>query len=233
MIFNEINLSNLLIVEEIRRPFTLPSDFVALETVKGYQRFYKRKPISYSIEVEIRVIDDTFKSVQETEEYLRSILYTDRPAKLELRDQPGRYNWAVCQSELFEINEYTGFAELEFRCFDPYTYSKNKQSKQVSQTNHIENKGRFETYPVFNLRPNSTGNILIKSQATQEQLKITGRYAPNNRLIIDCSNESVRLDNNNALELLSFESDFFSLKKGWNTIELTGATGTIEWRERW
>lgn len=224
---------NELIVEDVKRSFLTPSDFVTMETVNGRSRFYRRNIISHSIEVEARIILDNEDEVRSIKDDLRKKLFTFEPQRLELPDEPNRYNIAICQSENFEINRHTGFTTLTFHCFDPYLY--DKESKTASITNGkvtLDNQGLSPTYATFKLKP-SANKVIITNQTTGEHLEITGRLSSVNGLMVDCENEQISLDNNNAMQLLSFDSDFFKIQQGENEISVEGATGTIEWTERW
>lgn len=229
--FNFKNLSNLVVVESIHRyiiPMTEYRD-VGISGKPG--RMLMRNQLgSRQIRLGIRFIEDTYEQVQERVYELAPLLYSDKPQMLRLRDTD-LYNIALL-TESTEISKMieTGYGELVFTCFDPFSYGETKDFTLGAST-FINNLG-FEAVGVFLLTTSSVNQIKI-SLNNQRHIILYGPFANGGQLSINTEQEMVYLNGNLINSWIGYESDFFNIPSGESTIQLVGATGRLEIVERW
>ena len=234
LIFDGIDLTPLLKVEEIRRPFIPPSEYLTNQSIKGYDRFYKRQLKSYAIEVDVRLIKSNRSNLKEVVESIRSILYTKQPAKIQLRDEPYKYNIGVCSADSIEYFLRTGFSTLEFYCFEPFLYSSAEKTVSVSSVlKSIDNQGLHETPPTITVTGAVGNNIRIDNQTTGEHVLLVHNFTNTDTIEFNHEKEVVKINNVERLKLLDFQSDFFVLNKGTNQLKCSNGTAVVKYRERW
>ena len=118
MIFNDIDFSTIVKVEDIRKSL-LPPLTNTLKKIPGKRgnKFIRNEMGAGLVEIDIRLITaDIEAKVRE----LAGKLYTDEPKKLIYKD---KYNYAILDGDTkLERMLYTGFATLNFICPDPVDY---------------------------------------------------------------------------------------------------------------
>lgn len=234
LIFNGVDLTPLLKVEAIRRPFIPPSKYLTNQSIKGYDRFYKRQLKSYTIEADVRLIKSSRTNLKEVVESIRSVLYTKEPAKIQLRDEPSRYNIGICSADSIEYFLRTGFSTLEFYCFEPFLFSDTEKKANVGNSEiTVENKGLHDAEPVITVTGATGNNIRIDNVTTGEYILLLHNFVANDQIVFDCKKEEVKINNTERLKLLDYRSDFFVLKKGSNKLKCSNGSAIIKYRERW
>lgn len=234
LIFNGVDLTPLLKVEEVRRPFLPPSEYLTQQSIKGYERFYKRQLKSYVVEADVRLIKNSRTKLKEVADNIRSLLYTEGPVKIQLRDEPDKYNIGICSADSIEYFLRTGFATLEFYCFEPFLFSDTEKKATVNTLETaVENNGLHETEPIITVTGASGNNIRIDNTTTGEYLLLSHNFVASDRIAFDCKKEEVEINSNERLQFLDYKSDFFHLIKGTNKLKCSNGTATITYRERW
>lgn len=231
MIYNDNDLSKLLIVEEISRSI-LPQVFNASMIIPGRdgQRFmYSNFGIGY-IRVKVRLIKDTREEVQKTMREIASLLFSSEPKSLHLRDED-LYNKAIL-SGMSDVEKYyyTGFVELEFECHDPFAYGIS-----VTQPLNIafDNKSTYECAGLIELVTQEINELSVYVNPFK-RLKLIYPFKNGNVVVIDLKKESVTINGNLAMKYVSLDSDFFKIPPGKNlTVSAVGCSGTITFDERY
>lgn len=234
MEFNGIDFSEYLIVEEVRRPFLPSSDFLTEQVMnKRGSLFFKRENTEEVIEADIRLIRNSRQSIQELKRFLQRSLYTDKPAKLILRDNPTVFNLAILGKTELEVFLRTGFTTLEFICHDPTNYSLYEQTYALKQgDNTIYYNGTYPAGFVARISGASGTDLDIRSITTGDYIRITGNPVASDKYLIDTKKEFVTKNNVSDMKNIFFESDFFYLLPGENKIRLSSGNGEISYREQ-
>ena len=91
--------------------------------------------------------------------------------------------------------------------------------------------GSYETRPVVTCKPGgSVSYIRLTNMDTGEYVQITAALTSSSTVVIDMAEEQVTINGANAA--VTYESDYFALQPGRNSLRLSSGTGTIEWTER-
>lgn len=228
-IFGGNDLSNLVVVENIFR-YPLPiieNHDVDIAGAHG-SRLMRNKIGKRTIQVTLRFIEDTYEQVQERVIELAPLLYSDTPQKLELRDTD-LFNYAKVES-ISEVikNHNTGEAVLTFVCHDPFNYGELK-TFELGGNSEVVNSG-FETDLIFKLTTQDTNQVSIKLN-NGRHITLNGLFSQGGQLVIDTKKELATLNGNIVNHYFNFLTDFFKLPNGTSMIQLTGATGTLEFNE--
>lgn len=233
MKFNNIDFKNLLIVETIERNLmpTIKNEAIQIAGRAGSYLTETNIGNTY-INVKCRLIETSRIEVQKVIRNIAGKLYTTQPAKLELRDEPDKYNIAkVTGTSSVEKFLYTGYFEIEFEAHDPFAYG----VEVTAATNaNFTNTGTYAANGIITFKA-GTGNELTVSNGTQT-LKMIYPFTGTQNIVINLENQSVTMNGTNAMKYLSLDSDFFQIPIGTAKITIvpapTGA-GTVKYKPRW
>lgn len=234
MEFNGVDFSEYLVVEEVRRPFLPSSDFLT-EKVMGKRgvRFFRREETESVIEVDVRIIRNNRKSVQEIKRYLQRFLYTEKPEKLLLRDNTSIFNYGILGRTDLDIFLRTGSTTLEFICHDPTNYSSNVHEMSLKTgDNIIFYQGTYAVGPLVRISNASGSYIDVRLVNTGDYVRIIDNPLLTDVYEIDMENENVKKNGVQFMKQVYFESDFFELVPGENNIRLSSGSGTLSFREQ-
>lgn len=91
--------------------------------------------------------------------------------------------------------------------------------------------GSYETRPVITCRPGGSVSFLkLTNMDTGEFVQINESLTSSSEVVIDMAKEQVTVGGQN--HAVTYESDYFALQPGRNSLRLSSGTGTIEWTER-
>lgn len=236
MIFNDIDFTPYLKVENIRRDI-LPPRSIFSKKIPGRigHGFIKVEMEPRTIEVDVRLIEKNRKAVQEKVRQIAGMLHTTEPKKLILRDEPTRYNIAIL-SESTDIEKFvnTGFTTLRFLCLDPLFYSIEKNIIQLGQSTTIYNNGTYPSKGIIKIEiTEETDHLEVTLLNTGEFLYIDDNFDVGDIVVIDLEKEYVTKNGYSAMPNLYLESDFFELPVGDFEITISNGNGILEFRERW
>lgn len=227
-IFNSVDVSKYVVVEDIRRILVSTKNSFEDFGHKNGSMFLKKKLGSKIIEVDVRLIERVFKKkLNEIKDILLDALIVDSPKKLELRDYPDRYELCLLDGDI-DFNKFldTGFITLKFINPDGIFYSK-------TESKTLENKGNLPT-PFIIKGTFSTSLVTVVDKNTLKKLTIDGTSKIGHSIVINMEDETVTINGTLSMDRVSFDSDFFYLNKGLNTIEVKGiATPSYSHRARW
>ncbi len=125
---------------------------------------------------------------------------------------------------------HTGSAELDFTAYDPIAYGA-KRSGAVGYSTTLTVGGSFETRPVITCKPGGSVSYLkLTNMDTGEFVQINENLNSSASVVIDMEEQHVTV--NGQTHAPTYESSFFPLHPGRNSLRLSSGTGTIEWTER-
>lgn len=230
MIFNGFDFTDLLVVEYIDRSL-MPSISIEGTNMPGKHgvRFKELVMSPTEITVKCRIIGT---SRIETQQRIRTIagkLYTETPARLELRDEPDKYNMAILSGSS-DVEKWfaTGYMVLTFECTDIYAYSKAEKTQTLNTS--FTNEGTYPSTGIIEVQPN-IGDTLVISNGTKS-LTLMNTFNGTETIKVFLEKQLITMNNNNAMYLLTLDSDFFDIPTGSAKITATG-TGTVTYVERW
>lgn len=192
----------------------------------------KLEPIDIPVKLELRIRETDPVELARLRRLLRSVLYTSKPAKLVLPDDPEVYYMAsVVSGDDLDNLWNTGSCTVTFRAFDGVAYGDHKEREIKAGINTIEVGGTWKTYPVMTLKAAGNG-VKIENVDTGEYIELDSTTTSGSLVTVDMDGEGIVHVNNN-LSPIKLGSIFFPLMPGTNRIRITNANGTIEWDERW
>ncbi len=236
MNFNDVGFSEYLYVENIRRDLLPPISTISRKKPGKPGYFFIRNDLeARDIEVDVRLIENTREDVQRKARHLAGLLYTEKPEKLILRDEPDKFNLAILNGDTdLEKLFYTGGTTLIFTCLDPLAYSINKIEAEFNNNTIIYNKGTNKATGVIKIHiKNNISFLEVKLKETGEKLYVQDNFTEGDQVVIDLENEFITKNGYSVMKKLHLISDFFELPVGGFTIEINNGNSYIEFRERW
>ena len=126
---------------------------------------------------------------------------------------------------------HTGEATLTFTAYDPVAYGAEGRAT-VSGTSGVQVGGTFRTYPTVTVRPGgSTSALRLTNMGTGEFVQIDKAVTASSAVVIDMAAPQATVDGSPAP--VTFESDFFPLEPGANSLKLSSGTATVQWTDRY
>ena len=231
--FNGFNFSDVLEVQEIRRPLI----HVNNSSIHGKNRIFVHgiNVEPQTIEIDVRIKAKDRYNLENFKKKILKHLYTEEPKKLMTRDSD-LYDIAILDGEIdFEKFWWYGKTTLKFQSVFGYRFGKEIKVTLKNRDTIIPN-GTAKTRAVFSTKIlSSVGWVKITNQKTGEFVKITYPFSIGDKVIIDCDKELVTVNGSNILKNVELESDFFDLlpdKK--NKITLDGLSQVeAVYTERW
>ena len=225
-IFNEVDLSNIVVVEKIKRTLT-PSKNVRVSEVHGIDGslFMSSKFGVRKIILDIRIVESNFEDCITQQLNLAMLLFSKTPRALHLRDlgPSGLHNLALLTSEVdLDRKGDTLSGQLEFTCYSPFNYSNTPILYQLGSTPvSVDNKG-VET-PItldFTFTSNVTGDISITTNDGQS-LILKGPFSAGSNVKYD--NYKLRVNGNLMNSKIDISnSTFIKLKTGLTSVSISG-----------
>ena len=109
----------------------------------------------------------------------------------------------------------------------------------IANQAEISNSGDVETYPVFVVSCNTAvadSTIIINNLTTHKSITVNDAASAGEVVTIDSFNQTVTSSlNGNITNMVSIDSEFFSLQKGTNRLSAVsaGSTATLQFRENY
>ena len=190
------------------------------------------KPLEIPAEIRLKLAPCTSEDTAKIWRMLAGILITSDERKLVLPESPDLYYMAkVTDAGEFDTLWYTGSCEIKLTAYDPIAYGKTRSASVSAGSSVLRIGGTFETYPVFELKAKSSTRVRITNEDTGDFVLMATSPSANAAISVDMDAQTLRMNTN--LQKIDVGSDFFALKPGENHIYITGASGTVSWRERW
>ena len=152
---------------------------------------------------------------------------SDKPERLELPTNPGRYLMAVCTAlpspsarKWWEDN-----LSFTFTCYEPFWYDTVEKSAGCGSTAFFVGGS---APPVMQIKDTlSAAAQRVYSDGTDT---MTFTEVPAGDLVVDLELQTAAVGGTPCMDQFTFASTFIQPRTGWMTI--TGS-GTVYWRERW
>lgn len=225
-IFNGVDLSNEVVVENIKRTL-IPSKNVRNVDIPGMDgsMFMGFNYGVRKVTVDIRIVEVSFEDAILKQHSLAMVLSPRTPKELHLKDLDilGAHNVAVLTSEVdLERKGDTLAGQLEFTCYSPFNYSNTERYSVLTSTpKAIRNEG-VEVAVKFNLQFTSAiSNDITISTNDGQNLIFKGPFSAYSTLEYD--NFKVRINGNLMNQRLDFiNSTFINLKTGFTEMSVSG-----------
>lgn len=234
MIYNGFDFSPWFNTSLITRSL-MPEYSVETEDLPGMpgERFMRAKLQPLTITVRVRWLAKVTDDMARLRRTMVSRLMCLSEAPLYLDDDRhlGVYYKAVLTSpgELDTL-WHTGSADLEFTAYDPIAYGAYHKGI-IGYSTILSVGGSYETKPVITCKPSgSVSSLKLTNLDTGEFVQINASLTSSSPVVIDMDKERVTV--NGVNKAVTYESDFFALRPGHNSLRLSSGDGTIEWRER-
>lgn len=233
MTFNGYNFSSEFYVEEIRRPLMqgLSNNYTSFKT-RSIHRNTRREP--YQLEVDVRLIENSRQDVTELKRLLASKLYTEKPARLQLRDD-SRFDMASLDGQIdFERFMRTGFCTLTF-----LVYGSSYGLYLASTSQPINYTGTDATYAEIELTALAGSSVSILNVTTGQKVTINRTFTAGEIVKIGEYNselefkQTAKINGASIMKYVDVASDFIQLVPGNNQFTITGASAfKISYYER-
>lgn len=191
----------------------------------------KMKPLTITVRAEWRARPSDDMAVLRRTMAARLLCLKEAPLYLDDERHLGIYYMAVLTSPK-ELDNlwHTGSAELEFTAYDPIAYGAHHKGS-VGYNTSLAVGGSYETRPVITCKPGGSVSYLkLTNMDTGEFVQINASLASSSAVIIDMGEEQTTVNGQN--QALTYDSDYFALQPGRNSLRLSSGSGTIEWDER-
>ena len=230
LVYDGVNLSDFFVVRTFDMPL-LPSIEAASIAIDGKagEWFASRKVQTRDIVIGLGTLNETKnrKDIMAAWFNLSDKLAKDKVCKLEIGN--GLYvNALLIGDTSINTDGKWSIVNVTFRCFDPYIYGKEYTETLKSGTTTINVKGKCSTFPVINLTASSS-TVLLTDLDTGDRIRYTG-MASGTKIVVDMANYKSTVNGVYKAADLTV-SDFWPLHTGDNRLQLTGATGSLTYRE--
>lgn len=213
----------------------LPDYSIETKEVPGVpgERFMRAqmKPLAIKVAAEWRARPKDDMAALRHQMAARLLCLKEAPLVLDDEAHLGLYYMAVLTSpgELDTLWS-TGEAELTFTAYDPIAYGAARKAT-VSGTATVMAGGSYEAFPVFTIKPGgSVSYIKLTNMDTGEFVQVTASLTSSTEVVIDMAEQQATVSGVNAA--VTYDSDFFALQPGANSVRLSSGSATVEWRER-
>lgn len=228
LIYDGVNLSDHFVVRTVDMPLlpTIDARTVEIDGKPGAW-FSGRQIGTRDITVGLGILADSRdrKSIVKAWADLSDKLAKDKVCKLEIGN--GLFvNAFVVGDTPTGTNGRWSTTEVTFRCFDPYIYGREHTVPLAQGNNTFPVHGKVPTYPVIEITGASTTTVTYKE--TDDRIRV--ERIPKSPLVIDMANHVCKVGGDYAPADPTV-SDFWPLKPGTATVNVTSGTGTLTYRE--
>lgn len=230
LVYDGVNLSDHFIVRTFEMPM-LPSVEASSVKIDGRagEWYASRRYSVRDIDVGLGILNDTRDRPDALKTWLMlsDKLTKDKVCKLELGG--GLYvNALLVGDTSMTTNGRWSIVNVTFRCFDPYIYGEEHTETLKAGANTLYIKGKCPTYPVLTLKATTT-TVQVQDTDTTDRVRIPSTASGNN-IVVDMGQHRCTL--NDAYKPADpTVTDFWPLRIGENHITVTGASGTLTYRE--
>lgn len=115
---------------------------------------------------------------------------------------------------------------------DPVAYGAARRVALSAGSNAVKVGGSYPTRPVLRLAASSASAVpSVTLAGTGESLALLSAPGQGKAVVLDCGERTATVAG--AASRVTMQSDWFELPPGDCTLLLSGAAGTLEYRERW
>lgn len=232
LVYDGVALSDYFVVRYVRFPIMPPIDVNTIEIDGMPGAFFSSRKISTrSISIGLGFLGESEFHTDIFDEWLKvsGLIAKDKVARLDIGNNLYVYAMFTGESNI-STNHNWSTVELNFECFDPFVYGEEHTVTLKSGNNVIDIKGSKPAMPVLELTASST-TVTIRNTTTGEQVRMTG-VSSGSKIVVDMENYKATM-NGNFKAVDPTVSDFWPVGPGEVTINLSGATGTMTYKERY
>lgn len=191
MIYNGFDFSLYMVDEDIRESI-LPEMVVDVLDVPGAdgQLFNHASFGARTIEIDVRVIRENRRKLNELLPFLASKLCSMKPARLYTRLHPGEYYLAVRTGTIdFEKWHGTGGATITFVAYDPVRFVDDERSVALGYAaKDVEVMGTYPARPVIAIDiPAACSYVAVSDATTGLAMRSEYAFKAGNRVVFDCT----------------------------------------------
>ncbi|ADU30368.1 distal tail protein Dit [Evansella cellulosilytica] len=236
--FNGYDLSSYFKVNSIKRPIMPPQQFATINIANRPGVIVgNEKDAAFAIEVGVIVKEKSLDLLRKRIRMIASKL--KGKGKLIFSDEPDiYYNVIVQDTDLEEILSI-GQGTILFFAHDPYAYGQEIQegvsvypttvfltpfmiSEYETSSSLILNGGTVEADQIFEVTfHQSVNEFRITHQEQGKYIRLMHGFNVGDVLVIDCKNEVIRVNGTRINNKLTFDSDYFKLQIGENTLTVS------------
>lgn len=234
MIYNGFDFSPWFDTRLITRSL-MPEYDVETEDLPGRpgERFMraKLKPLAITVRAKWRARPADDMAALRRTMVARLMCLKEAPLVLDDERHLGMHYMAVLTSpgELDNL-WHTGSADLEFTAYDPIAYGA-KKTGAVGYNTTLMVGGSYETKPIIRCKPGGSVSYLkITDMGSGKFVQVTASLSSSVEVVFDMENEQTTVNGTN--HAVDYDSDYFSLQPGSNSLRLSSGSGTIEYTER-
>jgi predicted phage tail component-like protein len=187
--------------------------------------FISKKHGVKKIEVEVAILGDYVSKKRDIADWLDA----DKPEALILSDEPDKTDFALIDgdTDMDEILD-NGFGTITFICPDPYSVGADR----TVNAGTINYGGTAETFPVVTATATASASQFSITNG-DDNVTVNAPVVAGDVLMIDMSKGKVTKNGTLIMSTVTFESEFWSLKKGTNTVTSSaGFTTVLDFKER-
>lgn len=234
MIYNGFDFSPWFDTRLITRSL-MPEYDVETEDLPGRpgERFMraKLKPLAITVRAKWRARPADDMAALRRTMVARLMCLKEAPLVLDDERHLGMHYMAVLTSpgELDNL-WHTGSADLEFTAYDPIAYGATKRGT-VGYSTQLMVGGSYETKPVVTCKPGGSVSYLrLTDMDSGKYVQVTASLTSSTEVVFDMENEQATVNGENRA--VTYDSDYFALQPGANSLRLSSGSGTIEYTER-
>lgn len=217
--FNGMRKSYISVLSDLRRPILPTISYTTSERTRAGEQVTGMKLDTIILDVPV-VINHRGKSLQELKFELSTWLYSEDEQKLVFSDKPSRYYMARFLSMEFEEYEHFSKGVIQFLCPTPFQYA-TEMIVPIPNQADIEVMGQIPVYWTLQCRIEAKTNQFEVINQAEEKLILYHQFQENDVIQIDTQKRVIFLNRESRMSLLAFESKWFSLKPGMNTVYVT------------
>lgn len=244
--YNGNDLSNLITVQDVKRPLLAPQKLstVSIEGRDG-SFYYQKVSESVTIEIELSIKAESPTDLRSKVRELAELIDADEPKPLIVADEPDKYiNAIIADESQLETIYRVGQGVITMFAPDPYWYAVEDDIFEYTTTGikNFTRKGNTISYPTIEIigTSNASGSFTVVTD--NASLKYTGELKQGERLVLDSELLTayiIQTDGSNKSAIPNLDKlDFPVLVKGANSINVipSGATLTsykVTCNSRW
>lgn len=232
VLFNGHDLSTLVSCK-VMRPIMAPVN-ANFESVSGrHGELFKSAFFGgYDLPVDVWLRSDDRRDVAAVRHALAEILYTAEPAPLYLPDDPTRYLMAIVSgsTDLGEITDDCPSTTVTFHVGDPFYYGNKRRVEARAGSFAVNAGGNRPAHLSVTARCAPSADWYIRNVDTGEQVRLASSVTVASVVRVDMALERATV--NGQAAAVTLDSDFFTIN-GRTTLQLSGGSAVLEWRERW
>lgn len=229
---NGIDLSDYLIVLEVKGRSLSGNEIIATQKTDGSYRFKKKRKIPKPLIVKAILVRESENELRNAVNILNGILNTDGLDNIKFSDEP-EYTYECTLNSVTEEKEVNGTHILTMEFWRPGSYKLKKTHDLAIQTSYVQFKISGQCKTTWTSKTTFTAPATQFTLETNKGQKIILNYnfITGDVLEIDYKKRKITLNNNNLAVAISLSTVWFELEPGQVQIKASHPT-TLTYTER-